>query len=343
MTNRQSISIAIEDNSQVGEARRTAVNLAVKIQLNESDRGRVALAVTEMANNIFRHAKKGEIVLRSIQREKTLGMEVLGLDQGPGISNLKQCLQDGYSTHGTPGNGLGAIMRMSDLFDVFSASERGTAILTHFWPRTHEEISSNGRMVCGAVNLPYVGEDSSGDSWAVHHSPERSLFAVVDGLGHGVKASEAARKAIRSFYEHAHLKPNGILEAVHGSLRSTRGAAMAIADVDRKSNLLCYAGIGNISGVILLPRESRNLVSFNGIVGHEIHKIQEFIYPWSKGAKLVMHSDGLSARWKLDQYSGLAMRHPGLIAGILYRDFKRTRDDVTVLVVDEDYKQRTFL
>ncbi len=61
-------------------------------------------------------------------------------------------------------------------------------------------------------------------------------------------------------------------------------------------------------------------------------KFQEFAYPFPKGATLVMHSDGLISRWTLDAYPGLAAHDPALVAGVLYRDFQRGRDDVTVLV-----------
>jgi hypothetical protein len=74
------------------------------------------------------------------------------------------------------------------------------------------------------------------------------------------------------------------------------------------------------------------MVSHSGIVGHEARKIQEFVYPWSQDTVLVMHSDGLATHWNLDQYPGLASRRPSLIAGVLYRDFTRGRDDVTVVV-----------
>jgi len=74
------------------------------------------------------------------------------------------------------------------------------------------------------------------------------------------------------------------------------------------------------------------MASHNGTVGHQLHKIQEFTFPWSASSILVMHSDGLRSGWDLQAYPGIWSKHPGLIAGILYRDFFRERDDVTVLV-----------
>jgi hypothetical protein len=97
-----------------------------------------------------------------------------------------------------------------------------------------------------------------------------------------------------------------------------------------------YAGLGNISASIVSPvspRESKNLVSYNGIAGHEARKIQEFAYEWPSGALLVVHSDGLSGRWDLARYPGLSLRDPSVVAGVLYRDFSRGRDDAIVVVV----------
>jgi hypothetical protein len=91
--------------------------------------------------------------------------------------------------------------------------------------------------------------------------------------------------------------------------------------------------VGNIAGTILKPTGRHGLASHSGIVGHTVPKIQEFTHPWADTALLVMHSDGLMSRWDLDAYPGLAPRHPGLIAGVLYRDYTRGRDDVTVVAV----------
>ena len=67
-------------------------------------------------------------------------------------------------------------------------------------------------------------------------------------------------------------------------------------------------------------------------MGHECRKIQTFSYPWSKGSVLVLYSDGLQTRWTLDRYPALRGRDPALLAAVLYRDFARGRDDVTVVV-----------
>ena len=74
------------------------------------------------------------------------------------------------------------------------------------------------------------------------------------------------------------------------------------------------------------------MVSHNGTVGYIMRKVQSIDYPWTDDSLLLMHSDGLATHWNLGRYPGLCQREPSLIAGVLYRDHKRGRDDVTVVV-----------
>ena len=125
------------------------------------------------------------------------------------------------------------------------------------------------------------------------------------------------------------------MERIHAALRPTRGAAVATAEIDRERGVLHYTGIGNISGLAIAPSGTvQHLVSHPGTAGHEVHKIATFHYPWPAGSILIMHSDGLSSHWSLEKYPGLSSRHPSVIAGVLYRDFHRQRDDATVVVLE---------
>jgi hypothetical protein len=64
-------------------------------------------------------------------------------------------------------------------------------------------------------------------------------------------------------------------------------------------------------------------------------KVQEFSYPWARDLLLIMNSDGLTSHWHLERHAGLMFKVPALIASVLYRDFSRGRDDLTVLVARE--------
>jgi serine phosphatase RsbU (regulator of sigma subunit) len=229
--------------------------------------------------------------------------------------------------------------RLSALFDVHSRPGEGTAVQARLWSAPPPEPREAAGLEFGTVTLPLAGEEVCGDAWAVDEGDGQDfiLVLVVDGLGHGPQAAEAARGAVRAFSGRTSPDPAEIIRRAHDALRSTRGAAMAVARVDLGGREVRFAGVGNVAGLILSPAEDRSLtmMSHNGTVGHTLRKVQEFTYPWADGALLVMHSDGLTTRWPPGRTAGLMARHPGLIAGVLYRDYKRGRDDATVLVARE--------
>jgi anti-sigma regulatory factor (Ser/Thr protein kinase) len=328
---------AVDDQSQVGEVRRVATSMAGQLGLDEQDRGRVALVLTEALNNAVKHGGGGEVLLRPIINSRS-GMEALIIDKGPGIADVERALRDGYSTAGTPGTGLGAVARIADTFDIYSVAGAGTALLVRVCAGGAEAARPHAvepapAFEAGTVCLPRAGETACGDAWAIGRSAGRIVLIVADGLGHGPDASDASMEAIRVFRRSLSLPPADMLAEMHAALRSTRGAAVAVAVLDPKLKEIRYAGVGNIASSIVSVSETRSMVSHNGTVGHEVRKIQEFRYDWPAGALVIMQSDGLQTHWRLDRYPGLMARDPALIAGVLYRDFTRGRDDVTVLAV----------
>src|SRR5262249_61687461 len=113
--------------------------------------------------------------------------------------------------------------------------------------------------------------------------------------------------------------------------RRRRGGAVAAARVAPRAGTLPFAGVGNIAGSLLAHGRTQQLVSLNGTAGPSVQRINEFTYPWPKGSLLVLHTDGLGSRWSLPRYPGLADHHPALVAGVLFRDFNRRSDDVTIV------------
>ena len=326
-------TVAIDESSQVGEARRSAAAVAVQAGLNETDAGKFALLATEAATNIAKHAGRGEIVLRSIETADVRGAELVAIDNGPGIADLDRALHDGYSTAGSSGAGLGAFSRLATRFDIFTIGGGGTVLAA----RVEADRADNRRRAAfeiGVVRAAKRGEVECGDDWSfVIDQNGRAMLTVADGLGHGASAAAAARRAVEIAADNS-AEPAGMVVArVHAGLRSTRGAALAAAELAVSAASVRFAGLGNISASIVSPRDSRSLVSHNGIAGHEMRKIQEFAYDWPPDALLIMHSDGVSSRWDLSRYPGLATRDPSVVAGVIYRDFSRGRDDALVVVV----------
>ena len=150
-------------------------------------------------------------------------------------------------------------------------------------------------MDIGAVSRPKRGEEVCGDRWSVIVRQGRWQFLVADGLGHGPQASEASMQAARIFDNARNRELPDLLNAIHAGLRSTRGAAVSIADIEAGRQLIRYVGVGNVAGEVVSSSGMRSMVSLNGTAGVEVRKISEFTYPWPEDAVLVLHSDGLSS------------------------------------------------
>ena len=326
----EAVAVAVADETQPGEARRVASGMARLLGFDETSAGRVALVVTEVATNIVKHGGGGEILIRPLQEDDERGIELIGLDKGPGITNVAESRVDGVSRSGSAGTGLGAIARMADEHDIYSQPGRGTAVLARIW-RSRPGTAPRTRLSVGGVSVAKPGESTCGDGWGVMKHASGAVIIVADGLGHGPEAAEAAREAIRIFQTHSKEGAAAVLRVVHDALRSTRGAAVAVADVDCDSGMVTFSGIGNIAGAVLAA-DRRNMVSQNGTLGHTVRTISEFTYAWVPDALVILNSDGLQSQWSLNAYPGIAVRDPSLVAAVLYRDFNRGRDDATVVV-----------
>ena len=315
----------IEDDSQIGEARRDAQRLAMAYGLDATLTGRVAIAATELATNLIRHGGGGVLLLQPLKAGAGEAIELLAIDRGRGMSDVDRCLNDGYSTGGTAGTGLGAVKRLSCEFDIHSVPGEGTVVMSR--------VSAQPASRFGAISIPVQGETECGDGWALAEQADSISLMVVDGLGHGAFAAIAAESAQQSFAAAPSETPRTVLERAHRALTSTRGAAAAVARLTG-ANSLSYAGVGNITGYMIGNDKSQGLVSHNGTLGLTMPRLQQFEYERTAASLVVMHSDGLSARWDLRKNAQLRTRHPAVIAGVLYRDHARPRDDATVVVLN---------
>ncbi|MBY0397052.1 MAG: SpoIIE family protein phosphatase, partial [Thermoleophilia bacterium] len=309
--------IAVTEASQVGSVRRAATDLATGLGFDEVDTGRVALVATEMATNLAKHGRDGIVLLRVAARPPAASLELIALDRGPGIVDVGLALRDGVSTAGTPGTGLGAIRRVATRFDLHSGPG-GTAVVATL---SATGASRGDGFEVGAVSVPYPGEDVCGDGFAVAEQDGRAAVLVVDGLGHGPLAASAAERACEIFALHHAMGPVDLMHRLHDGLRSTRGAAAAVAEVDARRGVVRYCGIGNIAATILVGGATRSLVSHHGTLGHDARRFAEFQYPWTNDSTLVLNSDGLVTNWTIGKYPGLIDRAAALLAAVLYRDY----------------------
>ncbi len=304
-----------------------AVQAAQSIGFDEDRCSDIGIATTEAATNIFRHARSGELLVCPFSQDTSSWIDLFALDSGPGIAEISRAMEDGFSTKGTAGEGLGAISRLSDESAVYSAPEKGTVCWARF---------SNGpaipEMAAGIINVPVQGESLCGDGFLIVPGAARSVYMVVDGLGHGPGAAEAADEAIDTVKRYSSEPLAEIMSRSHDALKKTRGAALSAAVVDHERQELSYIGIGNVSAALITGTASKTLTAQNGTVGLAFPRSpQEYTYPVERNTLLLLFSDGLNSKVGLSAYPGLQNRDPALIAAILCRDFSRKRDDVTVL------------
>ena len=323
----------VSESTQVAAVRRAASDLATRLGFGETCAGQAAIVATEAATNIVKHALHGEILLRPLRCGEQRGIELIAIDAGPGMGNLASSMRDGTSTTGTYGGGLGAMHRLSQEFDIYTAPGKGTVLGMTLWADGVMPPASN--LLHGVVCQPIPGETECGDAWSIAAGATSGLVLLADGLGHGPLAAQASERAALVLSTHQDYPVAALLEESHEALRGSRGAAVSVARIDTLSGQLLYAGVGNIAAHVYNwdGTGRRQLVSHNGIVGSNLRKVQEFATPWPSGSNLVLHSDGLATRWDLSEYPGIFQCHPRVIAALLYRDFTRGRDDVSVVVV----------
>lgn len=323
------VHLAIDHASTAGEARRAAVSLATTLGFDEPTTGKAALIATELATNLARHARQGELAIRVIRDGTGSGLEILALDHGPGISDVSRALSDGFSTGGSAGTGLGAVRRLASRFEIFSARERGTVVFAELWPRAW----ARERFEIGAICVPHPHEVACGDAWAAERAEGSVSIALVDGLGHGLDAAIAAAEAVRLFRSGTG-PPAERLRRMHEGLGHTRGAAAAVWTIDAAARLVRWASVGNVRATIRSGGLERHLAGHDGTAGQNVRKIEERDYPWPEDATLIAKTDGIG-RAEIERYPGILARHPAVIAAVVYLDAKRPRDDATVVVVKD--------
>ncbi len=319
--------VPITDSSSISEARRRGLHVAERLGLDEVRSGEFALLITEMARNVLAHGGGGQTIITGSRNGHGPMVRLLGIDKGPGISDVPRALSDGYSTSGTMGAGLGAMKRIADQMEIFT-SQAGTIVMVEIGSREPRE----GVQVAG-VAIPYPGERFCGDAWSYDQNAERTMVLIVDGLGHGHDAAVAAGEAVTVFQSSLDRGPGEILSYLNDALKKTRGAVAGIVRINNTDNTFTYAAVGNTGASVISKEGSRSLVSHSGTLGVASPRIQEFHMDWPKDGVLIMHSDGLQSRWDLSSYPGLISRHPAVIGAALIRDFRRQRDDASVVVI----------
>ncbi|WP_344576372.1 SpoIIE family protein phosphatase [Streptomyces lunalinharesii] len=318
--------VRIDHYSAVHLAAETARALARRHRLPGSLSDQAAVVASELGSNLAKHAVNGSLFLQPMPLGG--GLEILATDRGPGMPELRRCLADGYTTTGSLGAGLGAVVRIAADFALRTEVPGGTLACARLAPPDRAGVTNEA---VGAVSVPAERETTNGDGCAVLDVDGRRTVLVVDGLGHGEPAAEAAQSALRAFARAPEGPLPEILHGVHRALRHTRGAAVGL--LRHHPDRVEYAAVGNVRCVALTAHEVHHrLTGQPGIVGLNLPTPQVRRIPREPGLSMLLHSDGIDPRWAHSPAPFLLRLPAPLLAAALADRHRLTRDDATVVV-----------
>lgn len=337
------MKVDMPDRSYSGIVKRIIKEAAVEIGFKKSGLGEVELIISELVSNANKYAnEKCYFLYKTIVEDDIAGIEIIYNDYGPGMEDPAKMLEDGVtSSSESRGEGLGAVFRLSDFFDIHSQLNTGTVILIRKFLKSKVKQEILPEITIGAVGVATPGEINCGDSW--HCIQENNTYhtLVTDGLGHGKMAWEASVEAIETFKNNFTLSAPEHIVQMHEDLKKTRGVVGFICTADYDNNEIRSCGIGNIAAKVVYQDNISNCISFNGIVGYTLPaRIHENITPWHDRSLFIAHSDGILTKWNLNDYPDIEKHDPSLIAAVIYKNHYRSHDDALVLVLKR-YKNQS--
>ncbi len=318
--------LRVDDPSAVAACRAAAVTLASRLRFPASRADQLALAVTEAASNLHKHALQGSLLVRIGRDGGVPGIELVTIDAGPGFRDTGTAMRDGHSTSGTLGIGLGAIRRLADFCDLYSVPGHGTALAARFWPQRHQLAIPYAGLI-----RPIAGEVECGDNFGAVRDSGTITGVLCDGLGHGPLAASASAAAVAAVLEDTGSEPAALVERAHRRMSHTRGGAIGVVQI--AGQVARFAGLGNVTATLLADGARKNMLSVPGIVGHQARTIRQYEYDVAPGTSVILHSDGISARWEAAGLPGLAARDPLVVAAMVLAEAGTHRDDAGVLVL----------
>jgi len=326
------VVVQVEAPSDVRRAREAAFGLAGELGFAAIPREEIALAATELATNLIRHATRGAITVSASGAGAHRGILVESEDEGPGIADIERAMTDGYSTAGGLGMGLGTVNRLMDDLEISPRERGGLHIACHRWIRPSPEVVFERQLAVGVASRPHRLSQENGDAFLIKQWEANALVGVIDGLGHGPfahRASSTARQYVETHFDQPLQK---LFRGAGRACRATRGVVMALARFDFARKSILIANIGNVEVRLLNGLETTNPVLRRGIVGLNAPEAVVNEFPWGPKSILVMHSDGISSQWKWSDFESAAEQGLNCLAQRILQTLAKPEDDATVLV-----------
>jgi len=173
-------------------------------------------------------------------------------------------------------------------------------------------------------------EPHCGDQAGCWEYDGKVVLCVIDGLGHGKGAEQAALAALDFVARYHQLPMLEVFATCDKALRDTRGVAMSIAVADPAAGTLTYAGIGNMRAMVV-GQETTRLSNYYGIVGGGYRMLKTETVPLTPGDLVVLYTDGIK-EFDMSDYDETLRADVGRLAERIIEDWRRETDDAAVLV-----------
>ncbi|MBC8052215.1 MAG: SpoIIE family protein phosphatase [Sphingobacteriaceae bacterium] len=332
MDNATHTSYCAEDRSYFSLLKKDINKKAAEAGFTSKKLGELDIIVAEMTSNLIKHAEKGELLMCISGEKDCEYLELICIDSGPGISDPERMKVDGVSTTSTSGNGLGSIKRLSDYFEIYSILGWGTILLCRIYKNPDQQLKSKKILIRSLV-VAKPGETLSGDGGMFSQNSEYFKLLVADGLGHGPEAHNVIVEARKAFSLCMENDPVEIIRFLHQAIKKTRGAVGTVVVYDFKRKVWKIAGVGNIATGMMNYQSVRNLMSYNGIIGHNIpNNMSSQEMSSDDFHQIILCSDGLKSRWDTSKYPGIYKYDLSFLAAALYKDYARKTDDMSVVI-----------
>lgn len=326
------LCFTVADRSYFALLKKEIHALAVQAGFSETKVGEVDIIVAEMVSNLVKHGKGGKLLVKIVREQGIDGIEIISIDDGEGIADVSRMMTDGMSTTNTLGHGLGAIKRLSNLFQVYSQKEWGSIFLSRVFKEELPYQKKGNEIRSVVVSKP--GEEKCGDGFYCKINSESVRLFLGDGLGHGAEAAKAVNAAIQEFKLCNENDGPDILRHIHKSVRKTRGLVATVALFNKKQKQWRICGVGNIATRLFNGIEVKNNFTYNGIIGYNIPTTMKDQEIKAENAQvLVLCSDGIKTKWDLLKYPGILKYDLSILTAVIFKDYARFTDDMSVVAV----------
>jgi anti-sigma regulatory factor (Ser/Thr protein kinase) len=332
MVNAIHVALRANDRSYFAILKKEIRVLAFSAGFSERKVGEIDIIVAEMVSNLVKHAGGGTVLVKLIEEKGLQGIELISVDNGPGMTDITRMVSDGVSTKNTLGHGLGAMKRLSDVFQVYSAKDWGSVILVRVFEKTPSSFAKSNVADFRSVVIAKPGETVCGDRFFSKTNEEHLMLLLGDGLGHGIQAGEAVSKAGEAFLNCDEIDPPQIIRFINDSVKKTRGLVAAVAVFTFSERKWRICGVGNISTKLCSMGSQKNYTPYNGIVGLNVpNTLNAIEVEHEKGLHIIMCSDGLKSKWDLIKYPAILRYDLSIICSSLWKDHSRNTDDMSIM------------